>query len=182
MLIREYGSTLYVGMAWKKNGRPYISIASDELKSLVIYRNKFYNTHTFSYLVVLWLPKPSRWPKIVVNIENRQVAKLAKCSSYYTYYFPDKSFFCCWTITIPIAFIVKFWCTSIEMISSSTMKEESFEDYRDNISNWTPFLWVFFNAHAHSWFKLLCESLCWTSKCWNHNKICEEIHSYNKTY
>ena len=34
--IREYGSTLYVGMARKKNGRLYISIASDELKSLVI--------------------------------------------------------------------------------------------------------------------------------------------------
>ena len=28
--IREYGSTLYVGMARKKNGRRYISIASDE--------------------------------------------------------------------------------------------------------------------------------------------------------
>ena len=34
-VIREYGSTLYVGMARKKNGRPYISIASDELKSLL---------------------------------------------------------------------------------------------------------------------------------------------------
>ena len=30
--IREYSSTLYVGMAWNKNGRPYISIASEELK------------------------------------------------------------------------------------------------------------------------------------------------------
>ena len=39
--IREYGSTLYVGMARKKNGRPYISIASDELKSLIIYTDKF---------------------------------------------------------------------------------------------------------------------------------------------
>ena len=39
-IIRVYGSTLYVGMAQKKNGRLYISIASDELKSLVIY------THT----------------------------------------------------------------------------------------------------------------------------------------
>ena len=39
--IREYGSTLYVGMARKKNGPPYISIASDELKSLVIYTDKF---------------------------------------------------------------------------------------------------------------------------------------------
>ena len=39
--IREYGSTLYVGMARKKNGRLYISLASDELKSLVIYTDKF---------------------------------------------------------------------------------------------------------------------------------------------
>ena len=41
VIIREYGSTLYVGMAREKNGRPYISIASDELKSLVIYTDKF---------------------------------------------------------------------------------------------------------------------------------------------
>ena len=33
--IREYSSTLYVGMAWKKKSRPYISIVSDELKSLL---------------------------------------------------------------------------------------------------------------------------------------------------
>ena len=33
-----YGSTLYVGMTRKTNGCPYISIASDDLKSLVIYR------------------------------------------------------------------------------------------------------------------------------------------------
>ena len=39
-VIREYGSTLYVGMARKKNGRPYISIANGKLKSLVIYTNK----------------------------------------------------------------------------------------------------------------------------------------------
>ena len=39
--IREYGSTLYVGMARKTNGRSYNSIASDELKSLVIYTDKF---------------------------------------------------------------------------------------------------------------------------------------------
>ena len=39
--IRECGSTLYVGMAQKKNCHPYISIASDELKSLVIYTDKF---------------------------------------------------------------------------------------------------------------------------------------------
>ena len=45
--IREYGSTLYVGMARKNNGRPYISIASDELKSLVIYTDIYigFNTH-----------------------------------------------------------------------------------------------------------------------------------------
>ena len=52
-IIREYGSTLYVGMARKKNGRPYISIASDELKSLVIYTNKFLYTHACLYLVFL---------------------------------------------------------------------------------------------------------------------------------
>ena len=53
IFIREYGSTLYVGMARKKNGRPYISIASDELKSLVIYTHKFLYTHACSYLVFL---------------------------------------------------------------------------------------------------------------------------------
>ena len=46
------------------------------------------------------------------------------------YYFPDKSFFCLLNYhndssTIPIAFIVKFWSTSIEVISSDTMKEDS---------------------------------------------------------
>ena len=41
MYIREYGSTLYVGMAPKTNGRPYISIASDDLKSLLIYTDRF---------------------------------------------------------------------------------------------------------------------------------------------
>ena len=40
-VIREYSSALYLGMAPKKNGRPYISIASGELKSLVIYIDKF---------------------------------------------------------------------------------------------------------------------------------------------
>ena len=40
IVIREYGSTLYVGMARKKNGRPYISNANGKLKSLVIYTNK----------------------------------------------------------------------------------------------------------------------------------------------
>ena len=43
--IREYGSTLYVGMARKKNGRPYISIASGKLKSLVIYTYKLKYTY-----------------------------------------------------------------------------------------------------------------------------------------
>ena len=62
--IREYGSTLYVGMAPKKNGRPYISIASDTLKSLVIHTDNFKYTHTYSYLVFLWLPTPSRWPRL----------------------------------------------------------------------------------------------------------------------
>ena len=41
IIIREYGSTLYVGIAPKKHGRPYISIASDDLKSLVIYTDRF---------------------------------------------------------------------------------------------------------------------------------------------
>ena len=45
--IREYGSTLYVGMAPKKNGRPYNSIATNELKSLLIYTDMFKYTHTF---------------------------------------------------------------------------------------------------------------------------------------
>ena len=51
--IREYGSTLFLGMARKKNGRPCISIASDELKSLVIYTHKFLYTHACLYLVFL---------------------------------------------------------------------------------------------------------------------------------
>ena len=60
------------------------------------------------------------------------------------YYFPDKSFFCLLNYhndssTIPIAFIVKFWSTSIEMISSDTMKEDSVNDGKDLISNWMPF-------------------------------------------
>ena len=44
--IREYGSTLYVGMAQKTNGRSYISI---DLKSLVIYTDRFL-IHT--YLII----------------------------------------------------------------------------------------------------------------------------------
>ena len=60
-------------------------------------------------------PTPSRWPNIVVKVENQRVAKLAKSASYYYYYYsPDKSFFCLLnnhndSSTIPIAFIVKFW-------------------------------------------------------------------------
>ena len=38
--IREYGSTLYVGMAREKNGRPCISIESGKPKSLLIYTDK----------------------------------------------------------------------------------------------------------------------------------------------
>ena len=43
--IREYGSTLYVGMARKKNGRPCISIASGKLKPLLIYTDKVKYTY-----------------------------------------------------------------------------------------------------------------------------------------
>ena len=46
-IIRKYGSTLYVGMALKQNGRPYISIGTNELKSLLIYTDEFKYTHTF---------------------------------------------------------------------------------------------------------------------------------------
>ena len=45
MYIREYGSTLFVGMAWKTNGRPFISIASGKLKSLLIYTDKLKYTY-----------------------------------------------------------------------------------------------------------------------------------------
>ena len=59
------------------------------------------------------------------------------------FFFPDKSFFCLLkyhndSSTIPVAFIVKFWSTSIEMTSSDTMKEST-------KSNWTPFSKVEFN-------------------------------------
>ena len=76
-----------------------------------------------------------------VKVENRRVAKLAKSASYY-YYFPDKSFLNYHndSSTIPIAFIVKFWSTSIEVISSDTMKEDSLNYGKDLTSNWTPFL------------------------------------------
>ena len=36
-----------VGMAPKKNGHPYNSIATNELKSLLIYTDMFKYTHTF---------------------------------------------------------------------------------------------------------------------------------------
>ena len=40
-IISKYGSTLYVGIAWKNNGTPYISVASDELKSLLKLKRHF---------------------------------------------------------------------------------------------------------------------------------------------
>ena len=43
--IREYGSTLYVGMARNKHSRPCISIASGKLKSLLIYTDKLKYTY-----------------------------------------------------------------------------------------------------------------------------------------
>ena len=45
MNIREYGSTLYVGMARKKNGHPCISIASGKLKSLLMYTDRLKYTY-----------------------------------------------------------------------------------------------------------------------------------------
>ena len=45
--IREYSSILCVGMAREKNGRPYISIASGKLKSLLICTYKLKYTYTF---------------------------------------------------------------------------------------------------------------------------------------
>ena len=60
----------------------------------------------------------------------------------------DKSFFCLlnyhnYFSTIPVAFIVKFWSTSIEMISSDTMKEESLNEYKDELD--AIFISVFIN-------------------------------------
>ena len=40
-MYQRVRSTLYVGMARKKNGRPCISIASGKLKSLLLYTDKF---------------------------------------------------------------------------------------------------------------------------------------------
>ena len=81
----------------------------------------------------------SRQLEIIFKVENWQVAKLAK--SYY--YFSRQIIFCLLkyhsdSSTIPVSFIVKFWYINIEMIFN-TMKEESPYDYKDWISNWTPF-------------------------------------------
>ena len=114
---------------------------------------------------------------------NQQVAKLAKSSSYY--YFSDKSFFCFLhyhgdSSTIPIAFIVKFCPTSIQMISD-TMKEESLNNYKDLISS------VFINRAAWNYL-CICVLETWKLKrrkyllYWNHkhsNNVCEQIQSYN---
>ena len=43
--ISECTVVLYVGMARKKKGRPYISIASGKLKSLLIYTYKLKYTY-----------------------------------------------------------------------------------------------------------------------------------------
>ena len=74
-LIRQYGSTLYVGMAPKQNGRPYNSIATNELKSLLIYTDMFKYTLTFWYWVFLLLTISSRCPQNVFKVEDRRVAK-----------------------------------------------------------------------------------------------------------
>ena len=62
--------------------------------------------------------------KIVVKVENQQVAKLAKSASvlHVAICYSDRSFFCLLNYhndssTISVTFIVKFWSTSIEMIS-----------------------------------------------------------------
>ena len=41
----NHDSTFYVGMARKTNGRPYISIASGKLKSLLMYTYKLKYTY-----------------------------------------------------------------------------------------------------------------------------------------
>ena len=38
-----------------------------------------------------------------------------------------------------------FWSTNIKMISSATMKEESLNNYKDLMSNWTPFSLIWIN-------------------------------------
>ena len=45
--IREYGSTLYVGMAREKNCCH--TVASDQLKSLVVYTDRFL-IHTYLFI------------------------------------------------------------------------------------------------------------------------------------
>ena len=83
--------------------------------------------------------------------------------------------------TIPVTLIVKFWSKSRKMISTDTMKEDSLNDYKgfdlklDAIFINQPTWYLFEHAHVYTR----------TWKCWYHNKICEEIHSYNnefKTY
>ena len=140
--VREYSSTLYVGMAPKQNGHPYIS--SDELKS---HRDKSYCRLTCWYLVFYdYIPTSSGRSKIVIKVKNRQVAKLAKSLYYYYYYyFHKKSFFCLVNYhndfsNIPVAFIAKWWSIIItEMISLGTMKEDNLKDSSDLISNVMPF-------------------------------------------
>ena len=57
--------------------------------------------------------------------------RLAKLNVHHNYCddsFPDKSFHHNYFSTIPVTFIVKLWSTSIETISSGTMKEDSLND------------------------------------------------------
>ena len=138
--IREYGSTLYVGMALKKMAAySYISIASDELKSLLkLWRQVLIHTYLLISSVYIWLTTFSRLPELIFKVENWQVAN-------YYYSFPHKSFFCLLNYhndssTIPIAFIVKYLSACMENITAGYMKKESLNDCIDLISNWTPFL------------------------------------------
>ena len=92
-----------------------------------------------------------------------------------------------------ITFIVKFWSTSIEMISSDTMKEESLIDYKDLISKLdTVFISAFIIRATWNYLRMrICVLRTWKRKrrkCllyWNHkhsNNVCEQIHSYNIEY
>ena len=61
------------------------------------------------------------------------------------------------------------------------MKEDSLNDYKDLISNWTPFSLI----NSRGIYLNMCISILKHGSAGNHNKICEEIHSYNwgyKTY
>ena len=66
---------------------------------------------------------PSRWPKIVVKVDCEQVSSKTGKILFFRQlvcllnYHNDSS-------TIPVVFVVKFWSTITEMISSGTMKEE----------------------------------------------------------